>query len=249
MRKFLTLMMLLLAGQFAQAQDFNDMSPEQRAAFGDAVRQYILENPEIVMEAVGILQDRERVAAVDADRDLVVRYASQLYDDGYSFVGGNPDGQITIVEFIDYRCGYCRRAHAEIRALVSSNPDIRYIVKEFPILGDESVLASRAALAVLVNDGADVYYRMNDLLMTYDGPLNDETVFELASQAGADAMLMSGMMNQPLITEMIANNRSLAQRMQITGTPTFVVGPQMVRGYVAPEIMESILADVRAAIN
>lgn len=249
MLKIITILIFVLSGNLAMAQDFEDMTTEQRESFGDAVRAYLLENPEVIMEAVAILQNRERAAAVDADRELAARYADQLGNDGYSFVGGNPDGAITVVEFIDYRCGYCRRAHDEVSAFVAANADVRFVVKELPILGDESVLASRAALAVLVNDGPDVYERMNDLLMTFDGPFNDRTLFDIATEAGADAMRMSGLMGQPLITEMISKNRTLAATLQITGTPTFVIGTEMVRGYVSPEIMDSILEDARQAVN
>ncbi|MEX0970876.1 MAG: DsbA family protein [Paracoccaceae bacterium] len=247
MHRLLLTLSLCLFGISASAQSFSDMSPDERTAFGEAVRAYILENPELVMEAVAILQNREQLAAVEADRELAARYQSHLTDDGYSFVGGNPDGAITLVEFIDYRCGYCRQAHDEIRALVAANDDIRYIVKEFPILGDESVLAARAALAVLVNDGDETYHELNDLLMKFAGPINETTLLELAAQAGADGMRMAGIMDSPLITEMISNNRALAQRMQITGTPTFVLGGEMVRGYVSPDVMNALLEDAREA--
>jgi len=249
MRKIITALIFVLSGSLAMAQNYSDMTPEERASFGDAVREYLLENPEVIMEAVAILQNRERAAAVGADRELAERYAEQLGNDGYSYVGGNPDGAITMVEFLDYRCGYCRRAHDEIAALVAANSDVRFVVKELPVLGDESVLASRAALAVLVNDGPDVYHRMNDLLMRFDGPFNDATLFDIATEAGADAPRMSELMGQPLITEMISNNRTLAATLQVTGTPTFVIGTEMVRGYVAPEIMNSILEEVRQAVN
>ncbi|UPH70664.1 DsbA family protein [Abyssibius alkaniclasticus] len=248
MRRLLITLSLCLFGLNANAQNFSDMTPDQRTAFGEAVRSYLLENPEVVMEAVAILQERESQAAVNNDRELALRYQSQLNDDGYSFVGGNPDGTINLVEFIDYRCGYCRRAHAEVRALVAANDDIRYVIKEFPILGEDSVVASRAALAVLVNDGEEVYYKMNDLLMTFEGPYNDATLEDMALEAGADPVRMAELMNTPLITDMIANNRALAQRIQITGTPTFVFGNQMVRGYVSPDVMNALLEDARDAL-
>lgn len=248
MRALLSILFISLAS-FAQAQSFADMSADERAAFGAAVRAYLLENPEVIMEAVDILQQREQQASAQGDFELVQRYAEQLNNDGFSFVGGNPDGAITLVEFLDYKCGYCRRAHAEIRAMVANNSDIRYIVKEFPILGDESVLGARAALAVLVNDGNDAYYALNDLLMTWDGPLNADALREMATEVGADYDLMFETMNSQLVTEMIASNRALAQRMQITGTPTFVLGPQMVRGYVAADIMDRLLQEIRQTIN
>jgi protein-disulfide isomerase len=137
--------------------DLQSMTPDQREAFGEAVRDYLMENPQVIMEAVAVLEQRESQQQAEADVALVNSNAEALFDDGFSWVGGNPDGDVTIVEFIDYRCGYCRRAHPEVEELVASDGNIRLIVKEFPILGEASLVSSRFAVATHLVAGDEAY--------------------------------------------------------------------------------------------
>ena len=123
--------------------DIASMSIAEREAFRAEVRAYLLDNPEVLTEAIDVLQGRQAEAAAQGDLALVKANAADLFEDGYSYVGGNPDGDLNVVEFLDYRCGYCKKAHAEVEALVETDGNIRYVVKEFPILGDQSVLSLR----------------------------------------------------------------------------------------------------------
>ncbi|MGJ8557048.1 MAG: thioredoxin domain-containing protein, partial [Sulfitobacter geojensis] len=153
----------------ATAMDLTELSDAERAQFRAEVRAYLMENPEVIMEAVDALREKEANAQAQADVDLVSVNADAIFDDGYSWVGGNPDGDITLVEFLDYRCGYCKKAHDEVAKLLEKDGNIRLIVKEFPILGDQSVLASRFAVAVKQVAGDDSYKAMNDALMAFRG--------------------------------------------------------------------------------
>ncbi len=249
MRSFFLSLFMVLATSFASAQNFADMTDAETEAFGAAVRAYLLENPEVIMEAVDILQQRQQQETANTDEQLVAQYADQLFNDGFSHVSGNPDGTITIVEFSDYKCGYCKRAYPEILQLIKGNPDIRFILKEYPILGAESVLASRAALSVLVNDGNDIYEKYHDALMRENGPLTELSLPMIAESVGADSAKMMETMNTPLITQMIQTNRTLGQHMQISGTPTFVIGAQMLRGYVPLAGMQQIVDETRDTQN
>ncbi len=249
MRSFFLSLFLMLTTSFASAQNFADMSDAETEAFGAAVRAYLLENPEVIMEAVDILQQRQKQETANTDEQLVAQYADQLFNDGFSHVSGNPDGTITIVEFSDYKCGYCKRAYPEILQLIEGNPDIRFILKEYPILGAESVLASRAALSVLVNDGNDIYEKYHDALMRENGPLTELSLPMIAESVGADSAKMMETMNTPLITQMIQTNRTLGQQMQVSGTPTFVIGAQMLRGYVPLAGMQQIVDETRDTQN
>ncbi len=252
MKSLLLSLSLFLFTGFAAAQTtpvFDDMTEAQTEAFGAAVRDYLLTNPEVIMEAVAVLEQRQQQAAAQTDGDLVRRYAEDLFYDGYSFIEGNPDGQILMVEFIDYKCSFCKRAHPDVKALLEANDDIRLVIKEFPILGAESTLASRAAISVLINDGNDAYYNFYDAVMTFNGPLNEATLTRMATESGADAELMMETVNSPLVTQMIQTNMRLAQNMQITGTPTFVLGGQMMRGYVPLAQMQIMVDDLRATLE
>jgi len=147
---------LALAASLALPVQAQEMSDAERDSFRAEVRAYLLENPEVLMEAIGVLEAREANEAQQRDVAMVAAHADQLFDSPTSFVGGNPEGDFTIVEFLDYRCGYCKRAHPEVAALVAEDANIRYVIKELPILGEESMLAARYALAVQQVAGDDV---------------------------------------------------------------------------------------------
>ena len=141
----------------AGAMDLTELTDAERAQFRAEVRAYLMENPEVILQAVEQMQNRQAEAQMQADFDLVTANADEIFDDGYSWVGGNPDGDITLVEFLDYRCGYCKRAHGEVAKLLETDGNIKLIVKEFPILGDQSMLASRFAVATKQVAGGDAY--------------------------------------------------------------------------------------------
>ncbi len=228
------------------AADVIDMSEQERAAFRQEVRDYLIENPEVLMEAIGVLEQRQAEAQAQSDVDLVAAHADALFNDGTSWVGGNPDGDVTMVEFLDYRCGYCRRAHPEVNDLVETDGDIRYVVKEFPILGEQSELASRFAIATRNVVGDEAYKDVHDALMTLRSDVAEPALERIASDLELDTGAILAAMNAAEVTAEINANRALAQSMGISGTPTFVVGDQMLRGYLPIDQMLQIVDEVRA---
>ncbi|SHE57210.1 Protein-disulfide isomerase [Ruegeria intermedia] len=230
----------------AQALDLSAMSPDEKAEFGAAVREYLLENPEVIIEAVNILEQRNAAAEAAADKDLVAANAEALFDDGYSWVGGNPDGDITLVEFMDYRCGYCRRAVPEVDALLAQDGNIRFVIKEFPILGDASVMSSRFAIATKHVAGDDAYKQVHDALMEFGGDVTEVALRRIADGLGLDGDAIVAAMDSDAVTEEIAQTRELAQRLKISGTPSFVLGTEMLRGYLKADQMQQIADAVRA---
>ena len=230
----------------AAAFDISSMSEAERAAFRAEVRAYLLENPEVLSEAIEVLQQRQAEEAASQDLNLVKANQQDLFQDSHSYVGGNPEGDITVVEFIDYRCGYCRKAHTEVGQLIESDGDIRYIVKEFPILGDQSVIASRFAIATLQVAGPDAYEKVNaGFYESFRGDVSVETLTAFAGSLGIDAEPILAHMDAPEVTKVIEENHLLAQRMQISGTPTFVMGGQMLRGYAPLDTLQAIVAEER----
>ncbi len=216
----------------ALALDLNEMTEEERAQFRAEVRAYLMDNPEVIMEAVELLQQREADQQAQADLSLVAANADEIFNDGYSWVGGNPDGDIVLVEFLDYRCGYCKRAHSEVARLLEEDGNIKLIVKEFPILGEQSVLASRWAVATKQVAGGDSYKAMNDALMSLNGDITLPALRRLASTFGLDADAIEAQMDSAEVTREIADTRALAQRLQISGTPTFVLQDELLRGFL-----------------
>jgi len=234
----------LLAGQ-AQASDLTAMSDEDRAAFRNEVREYLMEHPEIILEAVNALEQRQAEAAAKADVDMVEANREAIFNDGYSWVGGNPEGDITLVEFMDYRCGYCRKAVPEIAELLKSDGNIRLIVKEFPILGEASVASSRFAIATRLVAGPEAYGQVHDALMEMQGDVSNVVLSRLAEGLGLDADAILAKMNSEEVDEELRKNHMLAQRLQISGTPTFVLQNEMLRGYLPAAQMARIVAEKR----
>ena len=224
-----------------QALDLEAMSEAERDAFRAEVRAYLLENPEVLMEAIGVLEAREEAAQAAGDVALVQANLASLLEDGHSWVGGNPQGDITIVEFLDYRCGFCKRAFPEVEALLAEDGNIRIIVKEFPILGEASVLASRFAIATLRVAGDAAYKDVHDTMMTMRGDITPEALARLGDELGLDTAAILAEMESDAVTEVIAANHALADRLRITGTPTFVVGEQMLRGFLPRADMQRIV--------
>lgn len=233
-----------------EALSLLDLDDASRDALQGEMRRYLLENPEIIVEVIGLLEAQQVAEAAEAERQMVADAADDLFNDGFSYVGGNPNGDITLVEFLDYQCGFCKRAHAEVQTLIQQDGNIRYVVKELPILGPMSVEASRAAVAVLIEDGAAVYERFNDTLMTFGGQLSSQVIDGLAQRAGADVTAMrAAMENNEEIDERIAATRALAGALEITGTPTFVMGDTVIRGFLPLPQMEEAVAAVRNTAN
>ncbi|MDP3339994.1 DsbA family protein [Frigidibacter sp.] len=246
-RRFaLALAATLTLGTPALAFDITSMTQPESEAFGEAVRGYLMENPGVLMEVIAELEAQQAEAQSSGDSALVLSNAADIYEDGFSWVGGNPEGSLTVVEFIDYRCGYCRKAHSEVLELVETDGDIRYIVKEFPILGEESVIASQFAVAALQVAGPEAYEKINHGLYTeFRGAMTAERLAAFATDLGLDGAAIAAGMDSPEVAKVLNDNQLLAQRLQIEGTPTFVMGDQLLRGYVPLEGMRAMVADVR----
>ena len=234
-----------LMASTAFAGGLGEMTDAERSAFGEQVKAYILENPEVLVQAMDVLQGREDAAASNRDLKMLSDNHDTIFNDAASWVGGNPDGDITVVEFTDYRCGYCRKAHDEVAELVKSDGNIRFVLKEFPILGEESMTSSQFAISVLQLHGPDVYKAVHDVLISLRGSPDTETLTRIATEQGLDPAPLLARMSSPEVMAVIKANHALADIMEISGTPTFVIDKTMVRGYVPLEGMRQIVAGQR----
>ena len=237
---------LALLASPAMAGGLGDMTPAERDAFRAEVRQYLIDNPEVIMEAMQVLQTRQDQAAAQADMQAVTSNSDAIFKDAASWVGGNPQGDVTVVEFMDYRCTYCRKAYSEVEDLVKTDGNIRFVVKEFPILGEDSLVSSKFAIAVRLLHGDDAYKTVHDALITLRGAPDPETLGRLANTLGYDPAPIMAKMETSEVTDIIAANHALAQKLNITGTPTFVVEDQMLRGYLPEAEMKQIVDKARA---
>lgn len=235
----------LAAALPAAAFDLSAMTDAERSAFRAEVRSYLLENPEVLMEAISVLEQRQQEDAQQADLQLLSDHADEIFNDPASWVGGNPEGDITVVEFMDYRCGYCRKAFAETEELVASDGNIRFVVKEFPILGEQSLLSSQFAIATRMVAGDEAYKKAHDALITLRGDATPEALAGLANDLGLDAAAITAKMASAEVQAVIEANHKLGTLLQINGTPSFIIDKTMVRGYVPLDGMRQIVEGQR----
>lgn len=182
------------------------MTEAERTAFREEVRAYLLENPEVLIEAMDVLQQREEDALLARDVQMVSTHNDLIFANPNDWVGGNPDGDITLVEFMDYRCGYCRKAYDEVDALIKTDGNIRFVVKEFPILGEASTLSAQFAIALRQLHGDEAYAKAHDALMTLRGEPTPNTLARLATDLGYEAQPIMDRMKAPEVQAVINEN-------------------------------------------
>ncbi len=242
---FVPLAALLVTWIPAQAQQSTPQVFEaaEEQAIREIVRQYLLDHPEVMVESLQAFQAQEKVAEEEQQREALKTQRAALTQDPDSPVIGNPDGDVVMVEFFDYRCGYCKKVVNDLRQVVESDGNIRLIMKEFPILGPDSRLAARAALAS-VQQGR--YEEFHFTLMAAPGGLNEAMVMALAEEVGLDVERLQADMDSEEIDALLQKNFDLAQALGIRGTPAFVIGDTLYPGALDISSLKSLVAQARA---
>lgn len=215
-----------------------------RDEFERRVRDYILNNPEVIMEAAQRFEQRQRAAEESEAGTVLKARADEIFRDGDSPVGGNPDGDVTLVEFFDYNCPYCRQMTPVMTKAEEDNPQLRVVYKEFPILGPNSTFAAKAALAAHKQGKYVAFHRG---LYQVRGAVDPSKTIEVAATVGLDVERLKADMAHPTIQAAIDKNIALAQALRINGTPGFVVGKQIFRGAMDLETLQTLIRDARAA--
>ncbi|MCG5239970.1 DsbA family protein [Azospirillum doebereinerae] len=226
----------------AQAQPAA-MDDAQRAAIETVVRDYLMKNPEIILQAVEALQQREKMAEAERSKAALAANQQALTRSPADPVAGNPQGDVTVVEFFDYQCGYCKAVQADTQRLIKDDPKLRFVFKELPILGPASVVASKAALA---SKAQGKYLEFHNALMAQRGQLDEEVILRLAKSVGLDTDRLKKDMESRDVLSVIAANQALAEQLGIHGTPGFVFGTELVPGAIKLEDMKRMVAATRA---
>ena len=217
-------------------------SPAERAGIIELIRSYLLEHPEFLVEVMERLEDRQREQELAAQREAVVSFRQALLNDPDSVVGGNPEGDVTIVEFFDYHCPYCKQAAPSLAEVLAEDPGVRIVYKEYPILGPDSLVAARATLAAR-NQGH--YIAFHDTLMALRGRLDKGTIMQVAAEVGLDVKRLEEDMKAPEITAAIERTDQLAKALGIQGTPSFVIGEAVHVGVMDVTRLEAAIAEAR----
>jgi protein-disulfide isomerase len=210
--------------------------------FEQRIREYLLKNPEVIMEALQILQERQKAAEAENLQRTIAERSEEILNDPAAPVGGNPEGDVTLVEFFDYNCPYCRRVAPTVVELEEADSDLRLVYKEFPILGPGSQFAARAALA---SRRQGKYVAFHKALMQATEQVNEETVLGIAREIGLDTERLEQDMQDPAIEDAIARNLQLANALGITGTPSFIIGQEVVPGAVGLGTLQSLIERAR----
>jgi protein-disulfide isomerase len=241
MRRFLLAACLAAASSSALAQSAG-FTPEQRAEIVRIVRDALKADPSILREAVTALQaDDAAKDAADAKARIAANH-DKLYARQGDAVAGNPSGDVSLVEFYDPRCPYCKRMLPALDALLHSDRGVRLIYKEIPVLGPASVTESRAILAAQNQGG---YFKMQSALMSSAAEPTDAMIRDAATSAGLDPAKILADMKSPAVSKRLQDNLTLAHELKVEGTPAFVVGNQIVPGAVGEEGLASVIASFR----
>lgn len=225
--------------QTAPAQGF---SPPQQDAIREIVRSYLLANPDIIVEALNILEERQKAEAAASQAAALTQRMAELRDDPRSPSYGPADADVTVVEFFDYRCGYCKQVAGPLAELARNDRRLRIVYKELPILAPDSVVAARAALAAHLQ-GA--YRPFHAALMARRGAYDDAAIAAVAGELGLDVARLRADMKRPEIADQIERNHALARDLGIRGTPAFVIGTDIVPGAIDLDTMRSLVAKAR----
>lgn len=233
---------LSLLGVPALAHD-EPLSAQRKSEIEALVRDYILQNPQIILESVAIMQAREEAEKNAEAQQALVDNRAALERDPADPVLGNPDGDVTIVEFFDYQCGYCKSMAKPLFDLIREDGNIRLVLKEFPILGPAS---ETAALASLAAHRQGKYEAFHTALLNLRGRLSTEAIWQVALEAGLDIEALRADMADPALQQHIRKAYGLAQTLDIQGTPAFTIGNRVIPGAVSKEQLAELVAEVRA---
>lgn len=205
------------------------------------VRDYLVKNPEILMEMQTALEAKQNQAQQAAAQQAIQSSRKEIFNADYDGVVGNPQGKVTIVEFYDYNCGYCKHAQQDMQALTAANPDLRFVLKEFPILGPDSQKAHVVSMAFR-KLMPEKYGEFHNRLLGGEGRAGEASAMKIALALGADEAALRKEMKNPAIMEAFSKTYDLANRLNITGTPSYVIGNEVVFGALGQEVLAEKIA-------
>lgn len=226
----------------ARAEGF---SPSQKMEIESIIKDYLLQKPEVLREAIGVLEAREKEAETKARKDIVSDPSSLLFSSANQAVVGNPNGKVSLVEFFDYNCGYCKRALGDLARLMKDNPDLRVVLRDLPILSPGSLEAARIANAFRLQFPGEKFWAFHQKLLTSRGPVGKAEALAVAKDLGADMDRLAKDAAQPEVLIGIDESEKLAKSLQVNGTPTYVIGEDVVVGAVGYDELQAKVANIK----
>jgi protein-disulfide isomerase len=225
------------------AESFSDA---QKAELGEIIRDYLVKNPEVLQEAFEELDRKQKAAESDQQKKVLAAVGPKLNSAEDGIVVGNPKGDVTIVEFFDYNCGYCKKAMTDIMAMMKADPKLRVVLRDFPVLGPDSLDASLVALAARNQFSGDKYMEYHQALLTSKGRIGKERALEVAKDLGADMDKLKKDLDSGEPRKLIDSTMRIADQLKIGGTPSFVVGDSLIIGAVGKDPLAGAVANLRS---
>ena len=235
-KSFISLLAGALLWQFGlanlQPAAASEFSPKQKDEIDLMVHDYLLQHPEVLREALTAMASQEKADEQAAQDRFTQDMNGALYQSKHQAVVGNPDGKTVLVEFFDYNCGYCKRTIDDIATLMKQNPQLKVVLKDFPVLGPGSIEASKIASAVRNQLTGDKFWDFHRTLLLSHGPVGKAQALEVARAKGVDMNRLAADLASPDINEGISEVMTMGDKLGLTGTPSFVVGGEVVVGAV-----------------
>lgn len=229
----------------AIAQTASPFNEQQRQAIGEIVKDYLLKNPEVLQEVMAELEKKQAEQQKVAQSTAMKENRQTLLNAPHSIVAGNPQGDVTLIEFFDYNCGYCKRALTDLKTLVKADPKLRVVLKDFPVLGPDSVEASRVALAAGKQLQGDKLFDFHVKVMDSKGRVNGERAMAVAKDMGLDMARLQKDMQGPDIQAALQENMGLGDKLSLSGTPAFIIGDEIIPGAVGLDPLKQVVSNVR----
>lgn len=231
---------LALAVAFVSGTPFRtiaaaEFTPPQRQAIEGIIHDYLMQNPDVLIEALRAAEDAK-------SKQVLGEHHHEIFDDPATPVGGNPQGDVSLVEFFDYRCPYCKQVQPTLETLLRKDPNLRFVYKEMPVLGPSSVVAAHAALAARLQGKYEAFH---DAMMAAKGQISDDVVYRVAGSVGLDVDRLKRDMESPEIDQAVKANLALAEALDIRGTPGFVIGNHIIPGAVDLDALKDLIAESR----
>jgi protein-disulfide isomerase len=233
---------LMLSAAIAVPAVAQSISPEQRGEIEKIIKDYLIKNPEVLQEALGELEKKQAANEAEKHREGVKQHSDALFNSPRHVVVGNPQGDVTMVEFFDYNCGYCKKAMTDMLEMIKADPKLRVVLKEFPVLGQGSVEAARVAVAVRMQDKTGKkYLDFHQKLLGIRGQANQAAAMSAAKDVGMDMVKLEKDLASPEVKSSLEESYKLAEALGLNGTPSYVIGTDVVVGAVGqPGLKEKV---------
>jgi protein-disulfide isomerase len=227
----------------AAAQGF---TPAQRAEIEAIIKDYLVKNPEVMHEVMQELEKRQTLAETEKAKSAISTHQEAIFNSPHQVTLGNPKGDVTMVEFFDYNCGYCKRAMSDMMELLKSDPNLRVVLKEFPVLGEGSVQAAQVAAALNLQDKTGKkYLDFHQRLLSGRGQADGTRALAAAKEAGADMARLEKDMNSPQVRAALEESFKLAETLGLNGTPSYIINNDVVIGAVGLSVLKEKIANAR----